>query len=81
MRRTDGPDHLVFFSRKDLDMPSSKAGLTIRDQWFDRLALTRMDGNFAVRAATALLLTAENAVGNGLFVNLILERCADAPAA
>ena len=40
-----------------------------------------MDGNFALRAATALLLAAENALGNGLFVNLILERRDDAPAA
>ena len=81
VRRTHDPDHLVFFSRKGLDMLSEKSGLSIREQWFDRLAWARMDGNFAVRAATALLLTAENAVGNGLFVNLILERRDDAPAA
>ena len=81
VRRTHDPDHLVFFSRKGLDMLGEKSGLSIREQWFDRLAWARMDGNFAVRAATALLLTAENAVGNGLFVNLILERRDDAPAA
>jgi 2-polyprenyl-3-methyl-5-hydroxy-6-metoxy-1,4-benzoquinol methylase len=81
VRRTHDPDHLVFFSRKGLDMLSRKAGLAIREQWFDRLAWARMDGNFVVRAATSLLLTVENAIGNGLFVNLILERRGDAPAA
>jgi len=80
VRRTHDPDHLVFFSRKGLELLSANAGLAIREQWFDRLAWARMDGNFAVRAATSLLLAAENALGNGLFVNLLLERRGDAPA-
>jgi hypothetical protein len=50
------------------------ADLTTREQWFDRLAWARMDGSFVVRTATSLLLTAENTFGNGLFVNMILER-------
>jgi hypothetical protein len=32
-----------------------------------------MDGHPLVTAATSLLLAAENALGNGLFVNLLLE--------
>ena len=73
MRRTHEPHHLVFFSRDGLDLAAERAGLQIRDQWHDRLARGRMDGHPVVTALTSLLLRAENALGNGLFVNLILE--------
>ena len=73
-RRTHEPHHLVFFSKRGLRGLAQRAGLRIRAQWFDRLALTRMDGSRALAAATAALLAAERALGSGLFVNLLLER-------
>jgi SAM-dependent methyltransferase len=73
-RRTHEPHHLVFFSRRGLEELASAAGLRIRALWFDRLAMARMDGSRALAAATAALLAVENALGNGLFVNLLLEK-------
>jgi hypothetical protein len=73
-RRTHEPHHLVFFSRRGLEALADAAGLRIRALWFDRLAMARMDGSRAVAAATAALLAIENALGNGLFVNVLLER-------
>jgi 2-polyprenyl-3-methyl-5-hydroxy-6-metoxy-1,4-benzoquinol methylase len=73
-RRTHEAHHLAFFSRQGLDLAASKAGLRVRRRWFDRLARNRMDGNGIVTAITAGLLRLENAVGNGLFINLLLEK-------
>lgn len=73
-RRTHEAHHLVFFSREGLQRLAARADLVIREQWFDRLARARMDGGGAVTAVTAALLAIENALGNGLFVNLLLER-------
>ena len=73
VRRTHEPHHLVFFSRRGLESLADEAGLRIRELWFDRLAMARMDGSRVVTAATAALLALENALGNGLFVNLLLE--------
>lgn len=73
IRRTHEPHHLSFFTQEGLEIAADRAGLRIRDRWFDRLLRGRMDGHPLVTGATALLLWMENAVGNGLFVNLILE--------
>lgn len=73
-RRTHEAHHLVFFSRSGLHRLADQAGLAIRELWFDRLASQRMDGGRALVAATAALLAVENALGNGLFVNVLLER-------
>jgi len=73
VRRTHEAHHLVFFTRRGLALAANRAGLRIRELWFDRLARERMDGHPLVTGATALLLTLENAFGNGLFVNLIFE--------
>jgi 2-polyprenyl-6-hydroxyphenyl methylase/3-demethylubiquinone-9 3-methyltransferase len=73
LRRTHEAHHVVFFTRGGLALAADRAGLRIRELWFDRLARERMDGPPLVTAATALLLTLENAFGNGLFVNLMLE--------
>lgn len=73
-RRTHEPHHLVFFSRRGLEDLADEAGLRIRQLWFDRLAMARMDGSRALAVATAAVLALENALGNGLFVNLLLER-------
>ena len=73
VRRTHEPHHLVFFSRRGLEGLADEAGLRIRELWFDRLAMARMDGSRVLTAATAALLALENALGNGLFVNLLLE--------
>ena len=45
-----------------------------RELWFDRLHRGRMDGAPLLTALTSLALRAENALGGGLFVNLLLER-------
>jgi SAM-dependent methyltransferase len=74
VRRTHEAHHLVFFTRAGLDVAAERAGLRIRELWFGRLARSRMDGPSLVTAAAAALLALENALGNGLFVNLILER-------
>ena len=73
IRRTHEAHHLVFFTRKGLEIVARRAGLGIQELWFDRLLRARMDGHPALTAATATLLRLENALGNGLFVNLILE--------
>ena len=73
-RRTHEPHHLVFFTRKGLEHAATAAGLRIRELWFDRLAHGRMDGGSLLTALTTLALRAENALGGGLFVNLLLER-------
>ena len=72
-RRTHEPHHLVFFTRRGLRHAARAAGLTIRELWFDRLHHDRMDGASLLTAATSLVLRAENALGSGLFVNLLLE--------
>ena len=73
-RRTHEPHHLVFFTRQGLEHAATAAGLRIRELWFDRLHRGRMDGASLLTALTALALRAENALGGGLFVNLLLER-------
>jgi 2-polyprenyl-3-methyl-5-hydroxy-6-metoxy-1,4-benzoquinol methylase len=73
IRRTHEPHHLTFFTHEGLEIAADRAGLRIRDRWFDRLLRGRMDGHPLVTAATALVLRLENTFGNGLFVNLILE--------
>jgi 2-polyprenyl-3-methyl-5-hydroxy-6-metoxy-1,4-benzoquinol methylase len=74
LRRTHDAHHLVFFSRRGLRRLAQDAGLAVEAQWFDRLALARMDGNPLLTVPTALLMAAENALGNGLFVNALLAR-------
>jgi len=74
VRRTHEPHHVVFFTRTGLRGMAERADLDITQLWFDRLAHARMDGNPIVTAATAMVLGLENALGNGLFVNLILRR-------
>lgn len=73
VRRTHEAHHLVFFTRKGLSLAAERADLRIRELWFGRLARRRMDGPPLVTAAAAALLAVENALGNGLFVNLLLE--------
>jgi 2-polyprenyl-3-methyl-5-hydroxy-6-metoxy-1,4-benzoquinol methylase len=73
MRRTHEAHHLVFFSRKGLTLAAQEAGLSIRDLWFDRLRRGRMDGHPLVTGTAAALLRLENAFGNGIFINLVLE--------
>jgi hypothetical protein len=73
-RRTHEAHHLVFFTRASLEVAAARAGLRLRALWFDRLARRRMDGSPLVTAAAAGLLALENALGNGLFVNLLLAR-------
>ncbi|HIF91613.1 MAG TPA: class I SAM-dependent methyltransferase [Myxococcales bacterium] len=72
--RTHEAHHLVFFSRLGIDLLAAAAGLRVRDMWFDRLSRDRMDGSAIVTAVSSLVLALENAFGNGLFINLILER-------
>lgn len=74
VRRTHEPHHLVFFTRAGLEHAAERAGLRIRELWFDRLAHGRMDGGSWLTGLTSLALRAENALGGGLFVNLLLER-------
>jgi 2-polyprenyl-3-methyl-5-hydroxy-6-metoxy-1,4-benzoquinol methylase len=73
VRRTHEAHHLTFFTLRGLEISAERAGLQIEDRWFDRLLRGRMDGHPIVTAVTALILRLENALGNGLFVNLILE--------
>lgn len=72
-RRTHEAHHLVFFTRDGLARAAAAAGLVVEQLWFDRLARQRMDGGALLTAATALVLRAENVLGNGLFVNLVLR--------
>jgi 2-polyprenyl-3-methyl-5-hydroxy-6-metoxy-1,4-benzoquinol methylase len=81
VRRTHEPHHLVFFSRAGLAHAAERAGLHIRELWFDRLAHSRMDGAPLLTGLAALALRAENAFGGGLFVNLLLEPATGADAA
>ena len=74
IRRTHEAHHLVFFTRRGLEVAAREAGLRIQALWFDRLLRGRMDGHPVVTAATSALLRIENALGNGLFVNTTLER-------
>lgn len=73
-RRTHDAHHLTFFTRPALEALARRAGLEIQDVWFDRLARNRMDGSPLVTYPTAALLAAENAWGNGLFLNVILRK-------
>jgi 2-polyprenyl-3-methyl-5-hydroxy-6-metoxy-1,4-benzoquinol methylase len=73
VRRTHEAHHLVFFTRKGLAQAAERADLRIRELWFGRLARRRMDGPPLLTAAAAALLAVENALGNGLFVKLLLE--------
>jgi 2-polyprenyl-3-methyl-5-hydroxy-6-metoxy-1,4-benzoquinol methylase len=77
-RRTHEAHHLVFFTRRGLEHAARSAGLRISELWFDRLHHGRMDGAPLLTRATSLALRAENALGSGLFINLLLER-SDAP--
>ncbi len=74
MRRTHEAHHLVFFTRRGLELAAREAGLRIQELWFDRLLRGRMDGHPIVTSATSAVLRIENALGNGLFVNLTLQR-------
>jgi 2-polyprenyl-3-methyl-5-hydroxy-6-metoxy-1,4-benzoquinol methylase len=74
VRRTHEAHHAVFFTRASLEHAAGATGLRIRALWFDRLARGRMDGPPLVTALTSLALRAENALGGGLFVNLLLSR-------
>jgi 2-polyprenyl-3-methyl-5-hydroxy-6-metoxy-1,4-benzoquinol methylase len=71
--RTHEAHHLVFFTREGLARAAERAGLRIRELWFDRLARRRMDAPALATAAAAALLAFENALGNGLFANALLE--------
>jgi 2-polyprenyl-3-methyl-5-hydroxy-6-metoxy-1,4-benzoquinol methylase len=73
-RRTHEAHHLVFFVREGIEYMAREAGLQVREVWFDRLARSRMEGGELVRTAASLLLAFENALGNGLFINVILEK-------
>jgi 2-polyprenyl-3-methyl-5-hydroxy-6-metoxy-1,4-benzoquinol methylase len=74
VRRTHEAHHAVFFTRESLERAAGAAGLRIQALWFDRLARGRMDGSAWLTSLTSLLLRLENALGGGLFVNLLLER-------
>ncbi len=72
-RRTHEPHHLAFFTRRGLQRMADRCALEIVDLWWGRLARARMDGHPAVTAATAAVLRIENALGNGLFVNVVFQ--------
>jgi 2-polyprenyl-3-methyl-5-hydroxy-6-metoxy-1,4-benzoquinol methylase len=76
IRRTHDAHHLVFFTRAGLGQLAAGAGLGVQSLWFDRLALDRMDGSPLLTWPAAALMRAENAWGNGLFVNALLRRAA-----
>jgi SAM-dependent methyltransferase len=80
VRRTHEAHHLTFFTRGALDALTERAGLRMRELWWGRLARDRMDGPGWLTAATAAVLWLENALGNGLFVNLLLEPASPAAA-
>ena len=73
VRRTHDAHHLVFFTRAGLEVLAERSGLRIVEHWFDHLALERMDGGRLLTTLTAALLAVERALGNGLFINLVLE--------
>jgi 2-polyprenyl-3-methyl-5-hydroxy-6-metoxy-1,4-benzoquinol methylase len=72
VRRTHDAHHLVFFTVEGLQRLAAGAGLRIRDTWYDRLARRRMDGHPVVTALASMALRVENALGGGLFVNVLL---------
>jgi len=74
VRRTHEAHHVVFFTRASLERAARGAGLRIEELWWGRLARGRMDGPAWLTAATSLVLRVENALGGGLFVNLLLRR-------
>ena len=74
VRRTHEAHHAVFFTRASLERAARGAGLRIAELWWGRLARGRMDGPAWLTAATSLLLRIENALGGGLFVNLLMQR-------
>lgn len=76
-RRTHAPHHLVFFSPGGIHILAQLSGLRIRERWFDRLDSNRMDAKPAAVAIASVLMKLENAFGNGLFLNVILDRVAD----
>lgn len=72
-RRTHEAHHLVFFSRGSLYLLAAGAGLQVREEWFGSLARNRIDGSRAIATLASCLMQIENALGNGLFINLIME--------
>ncbi|HVN40353.1 MAG TPA: class I SAM-dependent methyltransferase [Myxococcota bacterium] len=74
VRRTHEAHHLVFFTRSSLERAARDAGLRVLELWWGRLPRERMDGAAWLTGLTSLLLRAENALGGGLFVNLLLGR-------
>ena len=79
VRRTHEAHHLVFFTRASLERAARDAGLRIRELSFESLARGRMDGPGWLTALSAAALRLENALGGGLFVNLLLERADAGP--
>ncbi len=77
VRRTHDAHHVSFFTREGLEIAADRAGLAIRELSFDRLLRGRMDGPALLTAGTAALLWIENALGNGLFVELTLGAAAE----
>ena len=73
VRRTHEAHHLVFFSQDGLARSTRHAGFETRIQWFDRLSHARMDGPPWLTRLTSAALVAENTLGNGLFINLLLD--------
>ena len=74
VRRTHEPHHLVFYSEKGLSMLAREEGLQVHSFTYDRLSHDRMDGHPLVKTATSALLKIENMCGNGLFVNVLLQK-------
>ena len=77
-RRTHDAHHLVFFSKEGLELAVGRVGLRVATSWYDRLSRDRMDGSAIVTAVSAAVLAVENALGNGLFINLVLRKRAAA---
>lgn len=74
VRRTHEPHHLVFYSKKGIKLLAKSAGLVLRECTYDRLSKSRMDGSPLVKTITSTLLAMENAFGNGLFINVLLQK-------
>ncbi len=74
VRRTHEPHHLVFYSKKGIKLLAKSAGLALRECTYDRLSKARMDGSPLVKTITSFLLAVENLFGNGLFINVLLEK-------
>lgn len=73
-RRTHEAHHLVFFSPGAISLLAESNNLRVRQRWFDRLDAARMDAGAATVALASWLLRIENGLGNGLFVNVIMDR-------